>query len=289
MNIPFLGGYERDNETGLDFAQARYFSNVQGRFTSPDEPFADQYEGDPQSWNLYAYVRNNPLNATDPTGRETCYYNGNTVLACEGAKNYRIDYENNLIYIRDKKGNEAPYTLDARFIVRGSQGADTLPYFLPSNRQFATAVFGLWGASVAIGATGGGAAFAGGATVGGSSVTTLGLSGGSTGVGATTAATATATILPQFSGSTITQAVRAVMGDPNKLIHIFGKAQHNLGPLVQQLGGQSNTIQTVLNAANGSLPASGSFATTVVVQGFTVELRGAVVNGAIRIGTMFVK
>jgi RHS repeat-associated protein len=29
-------GYERDTETGLDFVQARYYANVQGRFTSPD-------------------------------------------------------------------------------------------------------------------------------------------------------------------------------------------------------------------------------------------------------------
>jgi RHS repeat-associated protein len=63
--------YERDNETGLDFAQARYFSSVQARFTSPDEPFADQDGLDPQSWNLYAFVRNNPTTFTDPTGRST--------------------------------------------------------------------------------------------------------------------------------------------------------------------------------------------------------------------------
>jgi len=29
-------GYERDNETDLDFAQARYYANTQGRFTSVD-------------------------------------------------------------------------------------------------------------------------------------------------------------------------------------------------------------------------------------------------------------
>ncbi len=61
-------GYEKDTETGLDYAQARYYSNVQGRFTSPDMPFADQEEGNPQSWNLYSYVRNNPMNATDTFG-----------------------------------------------------------------------------------------------------------------------------------------------------------------------------------------------------------------------------
>ena len=61
-------GKERDGETGLDYFGARYYSNVQGRFTSPDEPFVDQEESNPQSWNLYSYVRNNPMNATDPYG-----------------------------------------------------------------------------------------------------------------------------------------------------------------------------------------------------------------------------
>jgi RHS repeat-associated protein len=61
-------GKERDAETGLDYFGARYVSSAQGRFTSPDAPFADQHVEDPQSWNLYAYVRNNPLRYVDPTG-----------------------------------------------------------------------------------------------------------------------------------------------------------------------------------------------------------------------------
>ena len=30
----------------------------------------DQHIQDPQSWNLYAYVRNNPLRYVDPSGNE---------------------------------------------------------------------------------------------------------------------------------------------------------------------------------------------------------------------------
>jgi RHS repeat-associated protein len=62
-------GQQRDGETGLDYFLARYMSSAQGRFTSPDAPFADQVVGDPQSWNLYSYVRNNPMSFVDPNGR----------------------------------------------------------------------------------------------------------------------------------------------------------------------------------------------------------------------------
>jgi RHS repeat-associated protein len=60
---------EQDTETGLDYFVARYYSSVQGRFVSGDEPLADQSEGDPQSWNMYSYAGNHPLLYTDPFGR----------------------------------------------------------------------------------------------------------------------------------------------------------------------------------------------------------------------------
>jgi RHS repeat-associated protein len=56
--------------TGLDF-QGRYYGSALGRWTSPDEVFADQHPADPQSWNLYGYVRNNPLASIDDNGRST--------------------------------------------------------------------------------------------------------------------------------------------------------------------------------------------------------------------------
>jgi RHS repeat-associated protein len=65
-------GYERDGETGLDYAQARYYANVQGRFTSVDPENAGAYTNEPQSWNAYAYVHNNPLAFIDPLGLERC-------------------------------------------------------------------------------------------------------------------------------------------------------------------------------------------------------------------------
>ena len=66
-------GKERDAETGLDYFGARYFSSAQGRFTSPDwsanpQPVPYANLRDPQTLNLYAYVRNNPLSRNDPDG-----------------------------------------------------------------------------------------------------------------------------------------------------------------------------------------------------------------------------
>ena len=47
-----------------------------GRFLSPDEPFIDQDTSNPQSWNLYSYVRNNPLVNVDDDGHDCIYSNG---------------------------------------------------------------------------------------------------------------------------------------------------------------------------------------------------------------------
>jgi RHS repeat-associated protein len=61
-------GQERDAETGLDFFQARYFSGALGRFNSPDPGNAGANLFNPQSWNAYSYVANNPLTRVDPSG-----------------------------------------------------------------------------------------------------------------------------------------------------------------------------------------------------------------------------
>jgi RHS repeat-associated protein len=60
-------GKERDSESGNDFFTARYYASSFGRFASPDDG-SDQNPSDPQSWNLYSYVRNNALSNTDLDG-----------------------------------------------------------------------------------------------------------------------------------------------------------------------------------------------------------------------------
>ncbi len=68
-------GKERDQETGLDYFGARYFSGAQGRFGSPDPVnVLSQKIADPQQWNMYAYGRNNPLKYLDPDGKRVIVY-----------------------------------------------------------------------------------------------------------------------------------------------------------------------------------------------------------------------
>src|SRR5207302_2025281 len=62
----FFTSYGRDSETGNDYAMARFYINRFGRFSCADPVLGSP--ADPQSWNRYAYVRNNPVNAIDPSG-----------------------------------------------------------------------------------------------------------------------------------------------------------------------------------------------------------------------------
>jgi RHS repeat-associated protein len=64
-------GKERAAETGLDYFGARYYGARTARFTTVDPVYTWRENlVDPQRWNRYAYVRNNPLRFTDPDGRQ---------------------------------------------------------------------------------------------------------------------------------------------------------------------------------------------------------------------------
>jgi RHS repeat-associated protein len=63
-------GQEYDEEMGLYYYGARYYNPKVGRFLSPDPLIGDI--GDPQSFNRYSYVENNPINYIDPAGYEEC-------------------------------------------------------------------------------------------------------------------------------------------------------------------------------------------------------------------------
>ena len=52
-----------------DYMHARYYQAKCGRFLSVDPTWESADPGRPQTWNRYSYVTNNPINLTDPDGR----------------------------------------------------------------------------------------------------------------------------------------------------------------------------------------------------------------------------
>jgi RHS repeat-associated protein len=64
-----FGKLERDLESGDDHAQQRDYNSNPYRWLTPD-PAGEKVVvlTDPQTWNMYAYVRNNPATKTDPSG-----------------------------------------------------------------------------------------------------------------------------------------------------------------------------------------------------------------------------
>jgi RHS repeat-associated protein len=72
---------QQDHETDLQYFEKRYYNPMIGKFTTEDPVFWEvwitkrpyQYILDPDQWNTYSYVRNNPINLVDPTGEEVDY------------------------------------------------------------------------------------------------------------------------------------------------------------------------------------------------------------------------
>jgi RHS repeat-associated protein len=65
-----FAGKERDAETLFDYFGARYYASGTGRFATPDQALGTTSATlNPQLWNRYAYVSNNPLRKVDPDGR----------------------------------------------------------------------------------------------------------------------------------------------------------------------------------------------------------------------------
>ena len=80
QNRPKFATYYRDGSTALDYAQQRYYASTLGGFTSPDPYMASGGPADPQSWNRYAYVQNDPVNYYDPEG--LCQCPAGSVCSC---------------------------------------------------------------------------------------------------------------------------------------------------------------------------------------------------------------
>ena len=68
-----FSGKEDDPDLGVYYFGARFYQDSMARFYSPDPVnILPQKLVDPQQWDMYSYVRDNPLRFTDPTGQYLC-------------------------------------------------------------------------------------------------------------------------------------------------------------------------------------------------------------------------
>jgi RHS repeat-associated protein len=75
-NTRLFTGLERDSESNLDHTLFRQYSSSLGRWMAPDPAgLAAVDPTNPQSWNRYAYVLNNPLELVDPFGLDCVFVN----------------------------------------------------------------------------------------------------------------------------------------------------------------------------------------------------------------------
>ncbi|HSL52763.1 MAG TPA: RHS repeat-associated core domain-containing protein [Pyrinomonadaceae bacterium] len=107
---------ERDPETGLDFFQARYYASKYGRFTSIDPLDASAKQAEPDTWNRYVYVSNNPLRFIDQDGQIKKDRNGNYVERVVGDKvsTHRgapgVEFQNKEVRLQTDNGREIEAT-----------------------------------------------------------------------------------------------------------------------------------------------------------------------------------
>jgi RHS repeat-associated protein len=79
LNTPYLSftGQQQDTISGTYDFLNREYNPVQGRWIRPDPAGVNAVNPmNPQSWNRYAYVLNNPLSNIDPTGLECVWDDG---------------------------------------------------------------------------------------------------------------------------------------------------------------------------------------------------------------------
>lgn len=231
-----------------------------GRFTSADP--ATGWPSDPQSWNMYAYGRNSPLVYVDPTGMNyvVCDANG------ENCRHFDDDTWKDFA-----KENNVRTSASGDLYVVNDDGSTT---------TIGTASYYDEKPMLALQEAGNRAA---------RDITTFAIAEG---VFATAyiSTYAVPAVVAGLAAMGETGAVGPGVGLLNKIHHIFGNAGHNLGPLVQQYGSPAAAYAALEKATVAHVTArglTGVFEEVVTVGGTNVTVRGAVVNGVVKIGTAF--
>ena len=153
-----FSGKERDAETGLDYFGARYYSNALGRFMSADwaykpspVPYAEL--ADPQSLNLYSFVRNVPTARFDKDGHKDCSASG---ANCTQVSSIQINQTVNL-YEDSKNPNKVTGTVQVTTTITVIYGGSAQQTSITAratvtnvgNTHYSTAQLGIIGNTVA--------------------------------------------------------------------------------------------------------------------------------------------
>jgi RHS repeat-associated protein len=119
-----FAGKEHDSESVMDYSGARYYMPWVGRFTTSDPNHVNGQVSDPQSWNAYAYARNNPLRFIDPTGTDY-------LVSVDGGQSFwASDREFELL-----RGNPgAGISLLGGLVLAGGRIVGTYEYYSPFDR-----------------------------------------------------------------------------------------------------------------------------------------------------------
>ena len=279
--IGYAGEFH-DKESGMIYLRGRYYDPEIRRFITED-PAKD-------GWNWYAYCGNNPVMFVDSWGfsydevinaLDSIYNAKNTMNhttpgsasynnALETAKANKAIIRNSDVYIEN--WGELTPVLSPLF-ESSSNSLESIAGMKTAVQNAKDAyvqssytdsmIFIVTTAAVMVTAIKGGRAL-------------LGL------------ATSSASVLP------LTTAV-----DPNKLNHIFGKAQHGLSEFLSLYGGdQTKAYNAIRNAAqivvNNSGVSNAIYKSTenpiiVNINGFIMHIGGRVIDGVFNLGTVFIK
>jgi RHS repeat-associated protein len=262
QNYKFTGK-ERDNESGLDNFGARYRSFSLGRFLSPDPDGEGAAPQDPETWNMYSHVRDNPLSYTDPTGR-------NVLLCLDGATQCQdLSDEQYARLYQVQNGQDGVVLPGGKFpngdVTCSGTKCGTAHYFeepMESDNGVNMAMV---------------MPFAGGIAGG--------LAGGAEAVVDETVETATAS-------ATKSASTALTPGRANTINHIFGKVGHNLSDLVAKLGSKDAAFDALEDATTKEVVSkgitTGQYKVFVSVAGEKVTVTGSVVNGSVRIGSAYI-